>query len=187
MLQRKTFWCFYIWACFLGFIGMVIISQAALIVGSVSAQLTGADLTTIVGLVSIFNGIGRVLFGGIFYKLGTKKIMRIVCGLFFLSGMIIMIAILNSNIVILTASFITAGLSYGGVMSTSSAFINAYYGRINYAANYSVMNTSLIIASFGGTLAGWLHDLSGSYFSLTGLLLSIAATSLIFTFGVKDP
>lgn len=180
MVRKPSFWLFFAWAILLSAAGLAVIAQGTGVVGQVGAGAVDAGTTaTIVGLISIFNGIGRVIFGGLFDRVGQRPTMLIVDGAFFVSVLIVIAAIVLSSLPVLVAGFICCGLSYGGITPTNSAFANAFYGSAHYPVNYSIVNLNLIFASFGGTLSGMLFDASGSYLStFIALLVAIAIGTL---------
>lgn len=176
MIRRSSFWFFFIWAILLSAAGLAVIAQGTGVVDQVGAGTVDASTAaTIVGLISIFNGVGRVIFGGLFDRLGQRPTMLVVDAAFFLSMIIVVAAIMLSSMPVLVIGFICCGLSYGGITPTNSAFANAFYGSAHYPVNYPIINLNLIVASFGGTLSGMLYDMSGSYLStFLALLVAIA-------------
>lgn len=139
------------------------------------------------GLISIFNGIGRVLFGGLFDKLGQRKTMLMVDGAFLISVLVVIAALMTKSLPILVASFVCCGLSYGGITPTNSAFINSFYGSKNYPVNFSIINLNLIVASFGGTAAGVLFDMTGSYLTTFLALVVAIVVGTLCTLAIKRP
>ena len=137
------------------------------------------------GLISIFNGVGRVIFGGMFDKLGRSTIMQVVNVVFIVSGVVLMLALKSGSFVAIVAGFIIGGLAYGGVTPTNSAFISSYFGMKNYPMNFPVINTNLIIASFGSTLAGALYDASQSYMSTYIMICILAIAGIAVSFGIN--
>ena len=157
MLKRPSFWLFFIWAILLSAAGLALIAQATGVATQVSkGSVDGGTIATVVGLISVFNGLGRVLFGGLFDRFGRKMTMMLVNVAFFISVCIVIASILLESFPILVVGFICCGLSYGGITPTNSAFVNSFYGATHYPVNFSMVNLNLIFASFGGTIAGML-------------------------------
>lgn len=187
MLKRVSFWFYFIWAILLSGAGLALISQASGIVTEVGKGISASSVATIVGLISICNGIGRVIYGAMFDKFGRLKTMLTVVIVFLISAILLVFAFNTQNLIMLIAGFILCGASYGGVTSINSAFINSFYGSTNYAVNFSIVNLNLIIASFGSTIAGMLYDSTGSYLSTIFLMLGAIACSFICTISIKRP
>lgn len=188
MVRRPSFWLFFAWAVLLSACGLAVIAQGAGVVAQVSdGALDGGATATIVGLISIFNGIGRVLFGGMFDRIGQRKTMLIVDGAFLVSVLIVIAAIMTKSVPVLIASFVCCGLSYGGITPTNSAFINTFYGPANFPVNFSIVNLNLIVASFGGTAAGMLFDATGSYLTTFLALVGAIVVGTACTLAIKRP
>jgi OFA family oxalate/formate antiporter-like MFS transporter len=62
-----------------------------------------------------------------------------------------------------------------------------FYGRKNFAANFSIANTILIPASFSATLSGYLLESSGSYVLPFIVLTGLAVASLLLNFTIRKP
>jgi OFA family oxalate/formate antiporter-like MFS transporter len=184
MIRRPSFWIFLIWTICLGASGMALISQASGIAKEVGPQVEGGTIATVVGLISIFNAIGRVFFGNLFDRKGRKVTMLLSGAAFAASAFILVFALISHSFALIVIGFICCGFSYGGLTPSISAYVNASYGARHYAMNFSVMNLNLLVASFGSTIAGALYDAGGSYmaalfFIIGACLLSIVCTLLI--------
>lgn len=188
MVARPSFWLFFIWAILLSACGLAVIAQGTGLVGQVGGgSVDAGSAATIVGLISIFNGIGRVIFGGLFDRAGQRTTMMLVNGAFFISLLVVIASMVTGSMPVLVAGFICCGLSYGGITPTNSAFVNAFYGASHYPVNYSLVNLNLIFASFGGTLAGMLFDASGSYLSTFLALLVAVVAGTLCTLAIRRP
>ncbi len=185
MLRRPAFWLYYVWAIALSAAGLALISQASSIVREIGPSVAPGAVATIVGLISIFNAIGRVLFGGMYDKRGRSLSMQLVNVLFLITAAILLFALKNGSVAVLVAGFIVAGLGYGGVTPTNSAFIRSYFGPANYPINFPLVNSNLIIASFGSTVAGALFDKSGSYSATFLLIVALAAVGICCSLGIS--
>lgn len=186
MLKEKSFWLFFTWAILLSAAGLAVVSQASGIVMEVDKNCSEGTVSTVVGLISIFNGVGRVIFGGLFDKIGRLKTMMLNNILFIIAIIVIILSINTRQFSFIIIGFIAMGLSYGGVTPTNSAFVSAFYGSKNYSVNLSLVNMNLLIASFGSTIAGSLYDSSGSYFSTLIAMIVAVAIGTIITFMIRE-
>ena len=179
MLRKPAFWLYYLWAVLISAAGLALVSQATGIAREIGASVSAGTIATVVGLISIFNGIGRVILGGLFDKAGRSFIMQTVNVLFILASLIMAFALRTGSFAILVAGFIVGGLAYGGVTPTNSAFVSSYYGMKHYPLNFSMINTNLILASFGSTVAGALYDMTGSFMSTYVMMGVLAAAGIL--------
>lgn len=69
----------------------------------------------------------------------------------------------------------------------NSAFIGAFYGMKHYPVNYPIVNMNLLLASFGGTIAGALYDSSQSYLSTFMLMLGAVVVATISSVLIRRP
>lgn len=185
MVRRPAFWLYYLWAVLLSAAGLALVSQASGIAMEVGPEVSAGTIATVVGLISVFNGIGRVIMGGLFDKVGRSTTMQIVNGLFILTGLVLTVALKTGNFAVLVAGFIVGGLAYGGVTPTNSAFVSSYYGMKNYPQNFSIVNTNLIVASFGSTIAGALYDATKSYMMIYLMICTLAVFGVLASLAIS--
>lgn len=181
MLRRRNFWIYFVWAIILSAAGLAIINSSA-----TYAQLfVGENLTlaaSIAGIVSIANGVGRVIFGGMFDKIGYRLTMLIDCVVFVVASLVLMASFATKSMPVLVIAFILIGLAYGGVTPTNSAFIAYFFGRENYAVNFPIVNLNLIFASFLGPMVG-----NGGYMMTFGAIIVFAIVGAVLVFLLKKP
>lgn len=181
MLRRRNFWIYFVWAIILSAAGLAIINSSA-----PYAQLfVGENLTlaaSIAGIVSIANGVGRVIFGGMFDKIGYRLTMLIDCVVFVVASLVLMASFATKSMPVLVIAFILIGLAYGGVTPTNSAFIAYFFGRENYAVNFPIVNLNLIFASFLGPMVG-----NGGYMMTFGAIIVFAIAGAVLVFLLKKP
>ncbi len=187
MIRKGSFWLYFVWAVLLSAAALALIAQASGIVVESASDLNPGTIATIVGLISVFNGIGRVIFGGLYDRLGQKKTMLLNNGLYLLSVLITMAGLSTKSLPIVVAGFIFFGLSYGGVTPTNSAFIMDFFGVKNYPVNFSIINLNLLLASFGGTIAGVIYDKQGSYLSIFIIMIVAIVIATLCTLLIKRP
>ncbi len=182
MLRQPSFWLYLLWVIFMSAAGLALISQAKGV--ATEAGVTGGTVATVVGLISIANGVSRIIFGGLYDRIGRSAVMQIVNGLFILESVVLILALLKSSFVLLVLGFLIGGIAYGGVTPTNSAFISSYYGMKNYPLNFSIINCNLLIASFGSNVAAKLSDASGSFRSIFIMILVCAAVGIAACIGI---
>ena len=142
-------------------------------------------MATIVGLISICNAVGRVLFGGMYDKFGRSLSMQLVNGLFILTSVVLLLAMSSRSVVVVIIGFVIGGLAYSGVTPTNSAFCRAYFGPTSYPVNFPLINSNLIFASFGSTISGALYDASGSYSSTFFLIIGLAVAGILCSLAIS--
>ena len=197
MVKRASFWMMFCWAVLTSVAGLAVVFLGTPIATAAVPALNdnASLLAVIVGLISIFNGIGRIIFGGMFDKIGYKATLVIVCGMFIISIGIIILAMVTGSQLVLIIAYIATGLSYGGVTPSQSAFVNKFYGSRNYGQNLPIMTMNLLIASFGtklvqavqgGLMAGGMTN-SGAYIIVLAGVAVICVIAGIVALLIKKP
>ena len=184
-LKAPSFWVYYLWAIVTSAAGLALISQASGVTLEANPAVAAGSVATIVGLISVFNAVGRVLFGGIYDRFGRKFSMQGVNALFILTALILMVALARKSILLVIIGFIVGGLAYSGVTPTNSAFVRAYFGPKHYPINLPLVTSNLIFASFGSTVSGALFDRSGSYNATFFLIIGLAAAGILCSLAIS--
>ena len=184
-LKNPNFWIYYVWAIVTSAAGLALISQASGVVLEAASATAAGSVATIVGLISICNAVGRVLFGGMYDKYGRSLSMQSVNGLFIVTALLLMWALAAKSLLIVIIGFVVGGLAYSGVTPTNSAFVRAYFGPKHYPVNLPLINSNLIIASFGSTISGALFDRSGSYNATFFLIIGLAVVGIACSLGIS--
>lgn len=170
MLKTSSFWIFIIWCIIANSAGLMVINSAASI-----AIAFGAP--AIVGMVvSVFNGAGRVIIGGVFDKLGRKNTMLINMVVMAVAGVSLFFGAKTSAMILILLGLLCMGISYGGNPTISSAFINREYGPKHFPVNFSLGNFSLIPAAIlGPMISSKLVESAGGKYDTTFLAIIICA------------
>ena len=185
MIKRFTFWRAFIALVCLTAVGSSVISFAKDLALSVGAQATLA--TTLVGILAVCNGLGRIVTGAVFDTMGRKFTMIAASILTVVAAAITLIAVSINSIVILIIGLCLTGMSYGTSPTISSAFTSSFYGQKHFAANLSISNFNLMAASFIATACSTLQTSSGGYIMPFALLLSLSLAALVLNFSIKKP
>ena len=187
MVKKPAFWLYYIWAILISAAGLALVAQATGIATQVCTTVSDGSIATVVGLISICNGLGRVVFGALFDKKGYKLTMILDMIVFVVACAILILALVSGQFAFIVIGFIVGGFAYGGVTPTNSAIISDFFGRTYYSLNFSLINTNLLIASFASTVAGKLYDASGSYMSTIYMMLGVTIVGFLVFLCIRRP
>lgn len=185
MIRRFTFWRAFLLLVCLTAVGNSVISFARDLVLSVGAS--AAMATTMVGVLSVCNGLGRVLTGALFDTAGRRITMTAANLLTIAAAAVTLIAVLTSSVPLCIVGLCLTGLSYGSCPTLCSAFVSAFYGQKHFATNFSIVNFNLIFASFIATASAGLYTGTGSYTAPFLLLLALAVGALALNFSIRKP
>ena len=193
MLRTPSFWLFFAWVILIGAGSLALISNAVpaasdiLVVTMGEAEAVMAA-TAAMGMISTFNGLGRLAFGVIWDKKGYKVSLFIISAAYGISMAACAAATMMLSISLLVVGFIILGMTYGGSMSATSAMIGSFFGTKYYSINYACATCNLIVAaSIGPTLIGWLRTSSGSYLSSFWVILGLSVCALVCCFFIRKP
>lgn len=187
MIQTKAFRFYFVWVVLLVSAGYMIMGHGRGILLEGCPMTEVGTLATIVGLISIFNGCGRVFFGFLYDRLSYRKTMLLVDVLFAGAVILTFMGLRMGSSSLISMGFICTGLFFAGAAFLNSAFIRDFFGARYYAANFAIVNLNVLISSFGSTLAGLLYDVRGSYDFVLGLMIIIWGLTFGCTFMIRRP
>ena len=185
MLKSFTFWRAFVFMALITAVGNSVISFARALVISVDAA--PALATTLVGVLSVFNGIGRILTGAVYDSLGRKTTMLASNILTIFAAGLTLVAVQMNSLPLCIIGLCLTGLSYGSCPTMTSAFTASFYGTKYFPTNYSLTNFNLIVASFIATFSNSLLISTGSYTAPFTMLLVLAVGALGLNFTIKKP
>ena len=186
MVRRPTFWRAFICIVFLAAVGNSVISFASQL-----AQKMGAGLelaTTLVGVLSVCNGLGRILTGAFFDALGRRTTMLAANILTIVAAAVTLVAVLVSSLPLCVVGLCLTGLSYGSCPTVTSAFTSAFYGSKYFSTNFGVMNFNLMGASLMATVSSTLLALfNNNYLAPFVMLLALSVAALVLNLSIRRP
>lgn len=185
MVRRFTFWRAFLALVCLTAVGSAVISFARDLALSVGAEASFA--TTLVGVLAVCNGLGRIITGAVFDSLGRRFTMIGAGGLTVLAAGMTLLAVSIGSLPLCIVGLCLTGLSYGTSPTVSSAFTSAFYGQKHFATNLSISNFNLMLASFIATACSSLKLASGGYTAPFILLLSLSVVALLLNVSIKKP
>ena len=165
MLKRSSFWRAFLCIVFLAAVGNTVISTARDLALSAGAKESMAAM--LVGVLSICNGLGRILTGALFDRLGRRRSMLLANGLTILAACVLLAAVRSASLFLCVLGLCLTGLSYG--------------------SNFSVMNFNLMGASFLAAFCGLLQEKSGGYTAPLLLLVVLSVAALLLNLSIRRP
>lgn len=185
MLKRVSFWKFFVAMLLLGAAGSSVLSFARNFAMSVGAAAGAAGL--FVGLLSIANGLGRIVAGVVYDKAGRKAVMLYVSLINIAANTLCLLTALTMSVPLCLIAFIVVGLAYGGNTNATSVFMTAFYGIKYYPQNLSWGLLTLLPASFLARLSTTLLNSSGGYVVPFAVLVVYAVISTGLHMSNKRP
>ncbi len=198
MIGTSAFWLLWLMFFFAATAGLMTLGNVKS-AASLIDLITAADsivwpfiAALIVGVMSIFNATGRIVWGAISDRIGRVTTM-ILMFLFLAVGMFsfaYLSTIVASWIIVMVVASLV-GFCFGGNFALFPSSTADYFGSKNVGSNYGVLFTSYGVAGiFGGLTAGLIVDFTGSYFIafiLTGILAIIAIALAILLYRKRKP
>ncbi len=185
MLRRLSFWMIFIAYGLVGAVGSSVISFARDLALSVGAAQALA--TTLVGVLSVCNGLGRIVAGALFDTAGRRRTMLVSGVLTILAAGVCLMAVRLQALPVCIAGLCLVGLSYGFCPTVSSTSVAAFYGSKHFATNFSVMNFNLIGASFVATACSSLQAATNGYTVPFVVLLGLTCGAMTLILLIRKP
>lgn len=185
MLRSFTFWRAFVCMAFITAVGNSVISFARDLVISVDAA--PALAVTLVGVLSVCNGIGRILTGALYDAIGRRATMISANILTIVAAGITLLAVQIHSLPVCIIGLCLTGLSYGSCPTVTSAFTSSFYGQKYFSVNYSLTNFNLIVAAFIANFSNSLLAQHGSYTAPFTMLLILAVCALGLNISVRKP
>lgn len=158
MIRTKQF--FMVWTIFTfgTFAGLLVIGQLSAI-GIEQAGMSNPFTLTV--LYAIANAGGRILWGMISDKIGTKKSM---VSMYVIQVFAFLAMKYLTTPIALMAGIASVGFTFGGMLTVFPSITADYYGMKNFGMNYGLVITAWGIGGVLGPLVGGIvRDVTGTY------------------------
>lgn len=164
--------------------GIAIISQAAPMVQEITS-VDAAQAASLVGIISIANGAGRLLWAWLSDAIGRRSVFLI---MFPLQAAIFAILPAITSFPVFTALVIVVLLCYGGGFGTMPAMAADYFGAEHVGPIYGMMLTAWGFAGvLGPTLIATLRESRGRYDQALYFISALMLMSAIIPMIVRPP
>ncbi|MBR6826388.1 MAG: MFS transporter, partial [Oscillospiraceae bacterium] len=142
---------------------------------------------TLVGILSVCNGLGRILTGALFDALGRRKTMICANVLTICAAGMTLWAVSLGSLPLCIVGLCLTGMSYGACPTITAAFTSSFYGMKHYSTNMALMTFNVMGGSFIATLSGSLLESTGTYTAPFLVLLVLTFGALVINLFIRKP
>ena len=142
MLSRPSFWMAFVCISFLAAVGSSVISFAKDLALSVDAPEMLA--VSLVGVLSVCNGLGRILTGALFDTIGRRKTMLCANVLTICAAAVTLLAVSIGSLPLCIAGLCLTGISYGACPTITAAFTSSFFGMKYFSTNMAFMTFGIM-------------------------------------------
>lgn len=185
MLLRPSFWMAFLCISFLAAVGSSVISFAKDLALSVNAPESLA--VSLVGVLSVCNGFGRILTGAIFDVIGRRKTMLCANILTICAAGVTLFAVSVSSLWLCVIGLCLTGMSYGACPTITAAFTSSFYGMKHFPNNMAIMTFTVMVGSFIATASNKVLEVTGGYNATFVMLLALTFVALVLNVFIRKP
>lgn len=185
MLCRPSFWMAFICISFLAAVGSSVISFAKDMALAVKAP--EALAVSLVGVLSVCNGIGRIVTGAVFDVIGRRKTMLCANILTICAAAVTLLAVSVGSLPLCIVGLCLTGISYGSCPTITAAFTSSFFGMKHFSNNMALMTFTVMVGAFVATASNKVLEVTGGYTATFVMLLSLTLVALILNIFIRRP
>ena len=185
MLCRLSFWMAFVCISFLAAVGSSVISFAKDMALSVNAS--EALAVSLVGVLSVCNGIGRILTGAIFDVIGRRKTMLAANIFTICATLVTLLAVHFGSLSLCIIGLCLTGISYGACPTITAAFTSSFFGMKNFPNNMAIMTFTVMAGSLIATASNKVLEITGGYTATFVMLLLLTFVALVLNLFIRKP
>lgn len=185
MLCRPSFWMAFVNISFLAAVGSSVISFAKDLALSVDAP--EALAVSLVGVLSVCNGVGRILTGALFDAVGRRKTMLCANVLTIGAAAVVLLAVCIGSLPLCVVGLCLTGISYGACPTITAAFTSSFFGMKYFSTNMAFMTFTVMGGSLIATLSNKVLELTGGYTATFAMLLMLTFAALVLNIFIRKP
>ena len=185
MLSRPSVWMAFICISFLAAVGSSVISFAKDLALSVNAPEKLA--VSLVGVLSVCNGLGRIITGAVFDLIGRRKTMICANILTICAAGVTLYAVSVGSLVLCIVGLCLTGISYGTCPTITAAFTSSFYGMKHFSNNMAIMTFTVMAGSLIATASNKVLEATGGYTATFIMLMALTFIALILNMFIRKP
>ena len=185
MLCRPSFWMAFFCISFLAAVGSSVISFAKDLALSVNAPESLA--VTLVGVLSVCNGLGRILTGAVFDVIGRRKTMVCANILTICAAGVTLLAVSIGSLPLCITGLCLTGMSYGACPTITAAFTSSFFGMKYFSTNMALMTFTVMGGSLIATVSNKVLEATGGYTATFLMLFVLTFTALVLNLFIRKP
>jgi OFA family oxalate/formate antiporter-like MFS transporter len=170
---------------FLAAVGSSVISFAKDLALAVNAP--EALAVSLVGVLSMCNGVGRILTGILFDTFGRSKTMLCANILTICAASVTLLAVSVGSLPLCITGLCLTGLSYGACPTITAAFTSSFFGMKYFSTNMAFMTFTVMGGSLIATLSNKILEATGGYSATFTMLLSLTVVALVLDLFIRKP
>lgn len=185
VLKRSSFWMAFFSISFLAAVGSSVISFAkdlALFVNSPEALAV-----SLVGVLSVCNGLGRILTGTVFDAIGCRKTMLLANLFTICAAAVTLLAVSIGSLPLCILGLCFTGISYGSCPTITSAFTSSFFGMKYFSTNMALMTFTVMGGSLIATVSNKILEVTGGYSTTFLMLLVLTFIALVLNLFIRKP
>jgi len=184
-IRRPSFWMAFLCISFLAAVGSSVISFAKDLALSVGAP--EALAVTLVGVLSVCNGLGRILTGAVYDIIGRRKTMLCANILTICAAGVTLLAVNIGSLPLCIAGLCLTGMSYGSCPTVMTAFTSSFYGMKYLSTNVAIMTFTVMVGSLIAMVSNKVLEVTGGYPATFVMLLALTFAALVLNVLIKKP
>ena len=185
MLCRPSFWMAFVCISFLAAVGSSVISFAKDLALSVNAPESLA--VSLVGVLSVCNGLGRIITGAVFDAIGRRRTMLCANTLTILAAIMTLLAVSAKSLPLFIVGLCLTGISYGSCPTITAAFTSSFCGMKYFSTNMALMTFTVMGGSLIATLSNKILEITGGYSAPFIMLLCLTFVAMILNLFIRKP
>jgi len=181
MIRRPSFWLLFVFITFIASVG----NSAVALARYVLVELQATQIPTLVGVLSLFNGFGRLVSGALYDNLGVNRTKLIASAVAIVAPASVVLAVTTGSLAIGCVGLALCYFTFGFAPTTGSVFASSFYGMKNFSLNFSVLNLVLVPAPFAAALGGAIYASTQNFVVPFMILVGCSCLGLILNLFIR--